>query len=85
MGTNPNATKAEKFPIETSTLNNFTNILEHNSSSMIRDMNIQDATIASDAHVSGFSATPQGVEAQREDKTISINTYQKNLETFFSD
>ena len=85
MGTNPNATKAEKFPIETSTLNNFTSILEHNASSMARDMNIQDGTIASDAHVSGYSATPQGVEAQQESKTISINTFQKNLESFFSD
>lgn len=84
LGTNPN-NKIEKFPVETTTLTQFGSILEQIASSMGRNMNIQDGTVASDAHVPGWSKTPQGVEAQTEDKTITINQYQKRVETFFSE
>jgi len=85
MGNNPNATKVEKFPVETTALTQFGSTLEQTSAQMARNMNIQDQTIASDAHVPGWSKTPQGVEQQQKDKTITINTFQKNIEIFFCD
>ncbi len=52
---------------------------------MMRNMNITDQTVASEAHVPGWSKTAQGVEAQQLDKTITVNQYQKRVETFFSE
>ena len=84
MGTNPN-NKIEKFPIETATLTGYNSILEGISGRMMTSLNITDATVASDANVPHYSATPQGVEQQRLDKTITINQYQKRVEAFFSE
>ena len=84
MGTNPN-NKIEKFPIETATLTGYNSILEGISWRMMTSLNITDATVASDANVPHYSATPQGVEQQRLDKTITINQYQKRVEAFFSE
>lgn len=84
MGTNPN-NRIEKFPVETTTLTGYNSILEGISSRMMTSLNITDATVASDANVPHYSATPQGVEQQRLDKTITINQYQKRVEVFFSE
>lgn len=84
MGTNPN-NKIEKFPVETTTLTGYNSILEGIGARMMASLNITDATVASDANVPHYSATPQGVEQQRLDKTITINQYQKRVEVFFSE
>lgn len=84
MGTNPN-NRIEKLPIETTTLTGYNSILEGISGRMMNALNITDATVASDANVPHYSATPQGVEQQRLDKTITINQYQKRIEVFFSE
>jgi len=84
MGTNPN-NHIEKFPIETATLTGYNSILEGISGRMMNSLNITDATVASDANVPHYSATPQGVEQQRLDKTITINQYQKRVEIFFAE
>ena len=84
MGTNPN-NKVEKFPIETTTVTQYGSILENISGRMMQSLNITDATVASDAQVARYSATPQGVEQQRMDKTITINQYQKRIEIFFQE
>lgn len=84
MGTNPNA-KVEKFPVETTTLTGYNGILEGISARMMSSLNITDATVASDANIPHYSATPQGVEQQHLDKTITINQYQKRVEVFFSE
>lgn len=84
MGTNPN-NKIEKFPVETTTLTGYNSILEGIGARMMSSLNITDATVASDANVPHYSATPQGVEQQRLDKTITINQYQKRVEVFFSE
>ena len=84
MGTNPN-NYIEPLKVETNTLMQYGSILENVSASMSRNLNISDQTIASDAHVSGWSKTNEGVQAQEQDKTITINIYQKSVETFFSE
>ena len=84
MGTNPN-NKIEKFPVETTTLTQYGSILQNISGSMQRNMNITDATVASDAHVSTYSGTPQGVDQQKRDKSVTINQFQKRVEVFFSE
>lgn len=84
MGTNPN-NKIEKFQVETTTLTNYGQILENVSSNMMKNLNVADGTIAADADTMSYSGTPQGVEAQRQDKTITINQYQKRVEIFFSE
>jgi hypothetical protein len=83
IGTNPN-NKIENFQVETSTLNRYGDILEQASASMMRNLGVVDGTVASDAKAN-YSGTPQGVEAQREDKTISVNSIQKRVEIFFSE
>ena len=83
MGTNPNA-KIEKFPIESTTLSQYGSILQNVSANMMRNVNVTDGTIASDAKVGHYSGTPQGVQAQQQDKTITVNQYQKQVEIFFS-
>lgn len=84
MGTNP-SNKIEKFPVETTTLTGYNGILEGIGARMMASLNITDATVASDANVPHYSATPQGVEQQRLDKTITINQYQKRVEVFFAE
>jgi len=84
MGTNPN-NRVEKFPVETTTVTQYGSILENLSGRMMQSLNVTDATVASDAQVARYSATPQGVEQQRLDKTITINQYQKRIEIFFQE
>ena len=84
MGTNQN-NRVEKFTVETTTLTQFGAILENVSANMMKNLNITDATVASDANVMNYSGTPQGVEQQRADKTITVNQYQKRVEIFFSE
>lgn len=83
MGTNPN-NKVEKFPVETTTLTQYGSIMNNISANMQKNLNISDSTVASDANVSGYSATPQGVDLQKREKTITVNQYQKAVESFFS-
>jgi hypothetical protein len=52
---------------------------------MMRQLNAVDATLAKDSGVTGFSGTPQGVEAQMATKEVSINQYQKRIEYFFAE
>lgn len=82
MGNNPNA-KIEKFPVETTTITQYGKILENVSGNMMKNLNISDATIASDAAVARYSGTAPGVHEQAKDKTITINQYAKRVETFF--
>lgn len=84
LGTNPNA-KIEPFRVETTTITQYGSILEQVAGSMARIMNAPDTTIASDANVPSYSKTPNGVEQQKEDKTITVNQYQKMIEEFFSE
>lgn len=84
MGTNPN-NKIEKFPVETTTLTQFGNILQAVSGRMQANMNITEQTLATDGQVSGYSGTPQGVEQQKKDKTTTVNQYQQRVEIFFSE
>lgn len=84
MGTNPN-NHIDPYRVETTTLTQYGSILESISAKMMSSLNITDATVASDANVPHYSATPQGVEQQHQDKTITINQYQKRVEVFFSE
>lgn len=84
MGTNPN-NRIEKFPIETTTLSQYGSILQNVSANMMKNMNAADGTIATDAKVAHYSGTPQGVQAQQQDKTITVNQYQKQVEVFFAE
>lgn len=84
MGNNQN-NRIEKFPVETTTITQYSSILENVSGNMMKNLNITDATVASDANVMNYSGTPQGVEQQRADKTITVNQYQKRVETFFAE
>lgn len=84
MGTNQN-NRVEPFRVETTTLTQYGSIMENISAKMMQSLNITDATVASDAQVARYSATPQGVEQQKLDKTITVNQYQKRIETFFQE
>lgn len=84
MGTNPN-NKIEKFPVETTSLTQYGSILENVQGRMMASLNIADGTIASDAKTMNYSKTAPGVELQKQDKTVTVNQYQKRVEVFFSE
>ena len=84
LGNNPN-NKIEKFPVETTTITQYGSILENIGSNMMKNLNITDQTIASDANVARYSGTAPGVHEQARDKTITINQYAKRVEIFFSE
>lgn len=84
MGTNPN-NKIEKFPVETTSLTQYGQILENVQGRMMAALNIADGTIASDANTMNYSKTAPGVEMQKQDKTVTVNQYQKRVEVFFSE
>lgn len=84
MGTNPN-NKVEKFPVETTSLTQYGSILENVQGRMMAALNIADGTIASDANTMNYSKTAPGVELQKQDKTVTVNQYQKRIEIFFSE
>jgi hypothetical protein len=85
LGNNPNQAKVEPVKIDNAVLSSFLTTREGVAAGMLRQLNIMDGTIAKDSAVPGFSATPQGVEAQMQAKDISTNQYQKRLEHFISD
>ena len=84
LGNNPN-NKIEKFPVETTTITQYGSILENIGSNMMKNLNITDQTIASDANVARYSGTAPGVHEQARDKTITINQYAKRIEVFFAE
>ena len=84
MGANPN-NKIEKFPVETTTVTQYNSILQGVSASMMKNLNVTESTVASDANTMNYSGTPQGVEQQRRDRTTTVNQYQKRVETFFAE
>lgn len=84
LGNNPN-NKIEKFPVETTTITQYGSILENVSGNMMKNLNITDQTIASDANVARYSGTAPGVHEQARDKTITINQYSKRVEIFFAE
>ena len=84
LGNNPN-NKIEKFPVETTTVTQYGSILENIGSNMMKNLNITDQTIASDANVARYSGTAPGVHEQARDKTITINQYAKRVEIFFAE
>ena len=79
---NPNA-KVEAFEVNTQTLLQYGAISEQNLGSMVNLLGSADQQMATQAG-SGFSATPQGVEAQEAMVDITTNNYQKAIEAFFS-
>ena len=85
LGNNPNQVKVEPVRIDNAVLSNFLTTREGVASGMLRQLNVMDGTVASDAGVPGYSGTPQGVEAQQRTKEVSINQYQKRVEYFFAE
>jgi hypothetical protein len=79
---NPNA-KIEPFEVNTQTLLQYGTISEQNLGSMVNLLGSADQQMATQAG-QGFSATPQGVEAQEAMVDITTNNYQKAIEAFFS-
>jgi hypothetical protein len=79
---NPNA-KVEAFEVNTQTLMQYGQISEQNLGSMVNMLGSADQQMATQAG-NGFSATPQGVEAQTAMVDITTNNYQKAIEAFFS-
>lgn len=84
LGNNPNQVAVEPVKIDNAILSGWTQTREAVAAGMMRNLNVMDTTIAKDSGT-GFSKTPQGVEAQQTTKTININQYQKRLEYFISD
>lgn len=84
MGTNQN-NKIEKFPVETTSLTQYGSILENVQGRMMAALNIADGTVASDANTMNYSKTAPGVELQKQDKTVTVNQYQKRVEIFFAE
>ena len=83
LGNNPN-TKVEPVKIDNSVLSNWSVTRESIAASMLRNLNVMDGTIASDSHVTSYSKTAPGVQQQVENKTITVNQYQKRVEDFVS-
>lgn len=84
LGNNPNQVKVEPVKIDNTILSGWSNTRESIASSMLRNLNVMDGTVANDAGT-GFSKTAPGVEAQMTTKTININQYQKRMEYFVAE
>lgn len=82
LGNNPN-NKVEPVKIDNAVLSGWSTTREAIAASMARNLNVMDGEIAKDAGVS-YSKTAPGVEQQAENKTITVNQYQKRVEDFFS-
>lgn len=83
LGNNPN-NKVEPVKVDNSVLSGWATTRESIASSMLRNLNVADGTIAADAHVTQYSKTAPGVQQQQENKSITINQYQKRIEDFFA-
>lgn len=84
LGNNPNS-KVEPVKIDNAVLSGWSTTRESIAASMLRNLNVMDGTIASESHVSSYSKTAPGVKEQKENKTVTINQYQKRVETFFGE
>jgi hypothetical protein len=84
MGNNPNS-RLEPYPINTSMIELSGQTIEQNSAGMMRNLNTVDATVASDAKIPSYPGSNNGQTNAAADKTITVNTYQKRVEYFFSD
>lgn len=84
LGNNPNQVKVEPVKIDNSILSGWATTRESIAASMLRNLNVMDGTIASDSHVTSYSKTAPGVQQQQENKSITVNQYQKRVEDFFS-
>lgn len=84
LGNNPNQVKVEPVKIDNTILSGWANTREAIASSMLRNLNVMDGTVANDSGT-GFSKTAPGVEAQMTTKTININQYQKRMEYFVAE
>lgn len=82
LGNNPNS-KVEPVKIDNSVLSGWSTTREAIAASMLRNLNIMDGTVASDSHVTSYSKTAPGVQQQAENKSITVNQYQKRVEDFF--
>lgn len=83
LGNNPNS-KVEPVKIDNSVLSNWSTTRESIAASMLRNLNVMDGQVAADMHASSYSKTAPGVQQQQENKSITINQYQKRIEDFFS-
>lgn len=83
LGNNPNS-KVEPVKIDNSVLSGWSTTREAIAASMLRNLNIMDGTVAADSHVTNYSKTAPGVQQQIENKTITVNQYQKRVEDFVS-
>lgn len=79
---NPNA-RIEAFEVNTQTLLQYNTIAQQNFGAMVNQIGSPDEQMATQSG-HGFSATPQGVEAQTSIVNITTNNYQKAIESFFS-
>lgn len=83
LGNNPNS-KVEPVKIDNAVLSGWSTTREAIASSMLRNLNVMDGQVAADMHVSSYSKTAPGVQQQQENKSITVNQYQKRVEDFFS-
>lgn len=83
LGNNPNS-KVEPVKVDNSVLSGWANTRESIAASMLRNLNVMDGQVASDMHVSSYSKTAPGVQQQQENKSITVNQYQKRIEDFVS-
>ena len=84
LGNNPNSVKVEPVKVDNSVLSGWSTTREAIAASMLRNLNIMDGTIAADSHVTSYSKTAPGVQQQVENKSITVNQYQKRIEDFIS-
>lgn len=83
LGNNPNS-RVEPVKIDNAVLSGWSTTRESIASSMLRNLNVMDGQVAADMHASSYSKTAPGVQQQQENKSITVNQYQKRVEDFVS-
>lgn len=83
LGNNPNS-RVEPVKIDNAVLSGWSTTRESIAASMLRNLNVMDGQVAADMHASSYSKTAPGVQQQQENKSITVNQYQKRVEDFFS-
>lgn len=83
LGNNPNS-KVEPVKIDNAILSGWATTREAIAASMARNLNVADGTVAADSHVANYSKTAPGVQQQENNKSITVNQYQKRVEDFVS-